>query len=249
MATARHARMILSGSIISGPFTGEIWQTGISMVEGDAGGVFPGAIKEGLPSFEALVIGEATETPDFRIDWAWKGQSKLTQANQTALALKAVDLWTALKPNVPPSTRLDTVKISAFDEFGKTIGGANVFDLKTAPAGTGSTTTYFPPQVAVVASLRTGARGPGGRGRMYLPLWTINGTTGLLGSTTPANVANAVANLCEDIHGIGPVAAVVNAAPLTYSGIARVEVGNMYDIQRRRRNAINETYTSATVAV
>jgi len=249
MATARHLRVFLLGSAPSGPYAGEIWQTGISFVEGDAGGVFAGAVKEGLPEFDVTVLGGATSDATWDIDWAWEGTSKVTQANQVGIANLAVTLFNAVKGQMTSNLRMDAVKINACTADGKVINGANYFQLKTPIAGTAAASSSLPAQLAVVASLRTGARGPGGRGRMYWPFNNVAGSAGVVGSTAQQVLREGVRDFCEDVRAIGPLAAVVNVAPVTYSAVTAIDVGNLYDSQRRRRNAIAETFTSATVTL
>lgn len=249
MATARSMRVILTGSLPSGAFLGEIWQTGMSFVEGDGGGVFPDAIKETLPQFAVTVIGEASADATWDIDWAWKGDTKVTQTSQLGIANAALAMFNALKGQFTARSRLDGVKIVAQDENGKVINGANYFTLKTAVAGTSTASATIPPQLAVVASLRTGARGPGGRGRMYWPLNTSLGTDGLVSATAVTLLKNQVKTFAEAVRAIGPLASVVNVGPRTYSSLKTVEVGNMYDSQRRRKNALRETYESVAVSL
>ena len=247
MPTARSIRVILVGDHTGGAASGEIWQTGFSCVEGDAGGVFNGAIKEGLPTFDTAIIGEATENTNYRIDWAWKGTTKATQANQIAIADAAVTMWTAVRGTTTTNMRLTEVRTYAQDDYGKVIGGGNVFALKAPSAGTASASSQLPVQLAVVASLRTGARGPGGRGRMYWPLYATAASGGTVGTTTQSGLINAIKACFESVRGIGPLPAVVNAGPKTYSAIKTVEVGNLYDTQRRRINNLRETYTGVSV--
>jgi len=248
MATARSIRLVLEGEYHQGPFAGEIWQTGCSFVEGDAGGVFPGGIRESLPQFDATVIGEASSDATWDVDWAWKGDSKATKAIQVQMADLALVFWNAIKGQATTNLRMTGLRINAIQADGHVIGGANVFTLKTPVAGTQAASSSLPNQLAVVASLRTGARGPAGRGRMFLPLNGSPATGGVIGSTAKTTVNTALVAWFKDTYDLpGPLASVVNATPLTYSSIGTVGVGDLYDTQRRRRNAIQENYVTAAV--
>lgn len=248
MATGRYVRMVLTGDRPSGSFQGEIWQTGISMVDQDSGGVSPGGVREALPSFEATIIGQSTADATWRWDWAWDGNTKFTQSDQQSLAGHALTLFNAVKGYVPTDSRLTGVRISAFDAAGKVINGANVGTLLTPVAGTSNAANQMPAQMTITVSLRTGARGAAGRGRMFLPLNgpTITGTSGLIGSATKDGVGNGVKAFVQNIRAVGPLAAIVNRSKLTYSSIDDVQVGNFFDVQRRRENAKDETYTQYT---
>jgi len=222
----------------------EVCQTGISMVDGDSGGVSPGAVKQALPTFATTIQGVSGQDATWNWDLAWYGTQKFTDANNLALANHAVTLWNAIKALAPTDSRLTSVRISAFGTDKKVINGANVYTLKTPVAGTGTASTQMPAQIAITASLRTGARGAAGRGRMFLPLHAGSTATGLIGSTNKNTVGNGVSDFVENIRAVGPLAAIVNPTPLTYSDIDDVQVGNFYDTQRRRENAMDETYTS-----
>lgn len=246
MATARSVRMILIGDRTNTNFPDEIWQTGVSAVQSDAGGDFPGEIYSVLPSFTADVIGEASSNATWDMEWAWKGSSVFEQSDQILLADACLAFWNALRDKSPSDMRMTGVRISAIDGMGKVINGANRFSLKTPIAGTGGVATQLPPQNTVVLSLRTGRRGPGGRGRMFLPLTTISTSSGVVGSTARTAVANAGAAFMDAIWDVGVVPAVVNQAALRYSSVTLVDVGSIVDTQRRRRNQAAEVRTSAT---
>lgn len=243
MAVARALRVVLTGKYHTGSFAGEIWQTGTSFVEGDAGGVFPNAIRQSLPQFDVTEIGETVTDATFNQYWAWKGNSKVTQANQVAIANAAVAMFTAWRASITSQCQLVDVRIYAQDALGKVINGGNVFELVAPISGTGSSANQLPLQLAVVASLRTGARGAGGRGRMYLPLIGVGSSSGKIGAATTTAAKTSVVDYLQAVRGIGPLPAVVNAAKQTYSAITRVETGDLYDVQRRRANGLTETYT------
>lgn len=247
MVDARAVRLQVLGEHTSGLYAGEIWQTGIHFVEGDAGGVFPSAIREALPTFSVSPIGQSTEDANFQMDWAWKGDSKLTQQNQIGIANAAVAWVNSLKALFTTNMRMTAVKLVAQEAGGRTISGGNMFYLKSPVAGTAAATSQQPAQLAVVCSLRTGARGPGGRGRMYLPLLGAAANGGGVPSATRTTVLAQTAAFVEAVRGIGPLAAVVNTAKQQYSALAYLEVGDLYDTQRRRVNGVRESYVSQTV--
>jgi len=246
MADARYVRMIMLGEYTTGVFEGEIWSTGLSMVQGDGGGDWPGSIQAPLPTFSAAVIGESETVSPYQIDWAWKGDSWFTREQQKALADACGVFWNAVKAYHPASGKFTSVAINAYDATGHVIGGANRFDLLSPVAGGKTETGILPAQMAVAATLRTGRRGPGGRGRMYLPLNGITLASGEISAASRTTVADAVKALLENVWNVGFVPSVVNRAALTHSSIDRVDVGNLMDIQRRRSNAISEAYTGAT---
>ena len=246
MADARYVRAVLVGGRPSGSFAGEIWQTGFNMCDGDSGGILTGAVKAPLPTFTANVVGETTSDATWNVDNAWSGTQKFTHANLLAIANHIVTLWNVLKIRTPADSRLEAVRFSAFGTDGKVINGANVYTLKAPLQGSVTATGQIPAQLAVTASLRTGARGAAGRGRMFLPLNGIAPASGLIPAAVRDEIGGAVKTLLENVRAVGPLVSVVNRVPLTYSDVDDVQVGNFFDVQRRRENAKAETYTSYT---
>lgn len=117
----------------------------------------------------------------------------------------------------------------------------------------------MPAQVALVATLIGGSgKGLGGKGRMYLPgISSPLGADGHLLQTQCQNIASNLATFFNDldasIDAPGHLINVsrghkkllgVGARNVSVNG---VRVGNVYDTQRRRRNALVETYSNAVV--
>lgn len=247
MTTARSIRIILVGDRPSGSFAGEIWSTGLSCVAADAGGTFVGGINENLPTFDVATIGDSETDDPWQIEWAWEGPTIMGKAMQKALAAACVTFWNAVKAYAPTDSRMTGVRINALDATNHVISGANFIDLIAPIPGTRTATEQLPAQVSVAATLRTGRRGPAGRGRMYLPLNGVTLSSGKLGSTVKNTVGAAVAAFLEDVEEVLPVPAVVNSGPQTYSAVSSVEVGDLVDIQRRRSNAVDEIYSPFTL--
>lgn len=247
MAAGRWARVVLEGAYDSGSWVGETWQTGITLVDQDSGGVLAGAIRDQLPSFSATPDSEYEDGTTYAVDWAWTGQDKFTRADQSSLADACVAFYTTLKPYVPTVAKLHRIRITAFTLDGKAINGGNVFTLKSPVPGTGTSGTMLPPQNAVVLSLRSGGRGPGGRGRMYLPLNAGGTTEGKITAACQTAVLNGGAAFLEQLNFRTAMPAVVNRAKGTYSGYVTVACGNHFDTQRRRAQAVDEVYATKGV--
>jgi hypothetical protein len=124
----------------------------------------------------------------------------------------------------------------------------------TAMPGTG--TLALPPQNAIVASIRTNTPGASGRGRLYWPALAIalNGT-GLVNAPPPATIA---LDMKTYLNGMASALA-TQFAPITFNlavrskttrttpHAVRIQVGNVVDTQRRRRDNIPESYASVTL--
>lgn len=115
--------------------------------------------------------------------------------------------------------------------------------------------TQLPPQNSVVVSHRTLQVGPRGRGRMFMPSSSSSILSGARVATTPATeIAAEQALLLESLatdSGVSTpdIRPIVTGSPwLNYAVINNVQVGNVMDSQRRRRNALTETVVSDSVS-
>lgn len=142
-----------------------------------------------------------------------------------------------------------------------------VISLETGPAkavatpkalldGT-ATGTQLPIQCSVVVSLRSDNTTRRGRGRMYPPPVThssLEATTGFIPSSARANYATGFKAFLEAVAigsgGSPPIVRpiVIGAPWTTYYTVTSVKVGSQVDTQRRRRNQIEETYSSAAIS-
>jgi hypothetical protein len=109
-------------------------------------------------------------------------------------------------------------------------------------------TASLPQEVAEVASLRTAGVGPAYRGRMYLPpvLATAVLTTGRLDSLAAGDLSSSVAAALGESLGLlfTPVLASIGRADRP---ITSVDVGDVFDAQRRRRDKLLELRISNPV--
>lgn len=150
------------------------------------------------------------------------------------------------------------VKVARLNTDGTTeADSVKYFDAPTPYAGNASTSPY-PPQIALVATLVTAtARGLGAKGRMYLPGITAGlDTNAKVSATDRANIATNLAamfngiNADADVPGTVMTASFGRVSPATVGVnqvITSVRVGNVYDTQRRRRNALVESYSTSNV--
>lgn len=124
----------------------------------------------------------------------------------------------------------------------------------TPTAGTG--TLVQTPQTAVVVSIRTDTPGGSGRGRLYWPACGASlSTTGRF--SAPGNSAtvadfktyfNAIRGiLATNFPTIGFDLAVRSKTTHTTPHAVRIQVGNVLDTQRRRRDNLLESYSTLSV--
>jgi len=175
------------------------------------------------------------------------------------------NLFTAPASQISNRWESTLVKVSSVGTDGKSDSQDTIY---SAFAGNckGVATTFFPPQIALAATLvSTTPRGVGSKGRMYLPGVAMaveyNGTilTGAVNGLrdqmvtflNAVNSSNATPNVVVNAsHGSvnkDGTPKIGGKAPIT-KAVRTVKIGNVYDTQRRRRNGIAESYVSGALA-
>lgn len=182
-----------------------------------------------------------------------------TLAEAQAIAEAFEVAWKTTTFGASPDYRFLGAKVSHVNTAGKSDAGNTQFYTLPTPAAGARPGTQVP-QVSLVATLTTlKQRGAGSKGRMFLP--GINfpiGSDGKIGSGAHGGVANLLKTFLDTVNASTavPGVAVLMSAEKTgvpfraaeMNRIAGVRVGNVYDTQRRRRNALTEQYISATLA-
>lgn len=212
---AKNVHVTLSGKMLNG---NEIWQTG-------------------------FYVGKAAGDADVP-----------TQAFADYVRDAWITFFTGPDNGVSQFYTFEEVKCARLDTLGH-YDGSNV--VVSHPASTkvgGAGGVALPPQCSLVATLIGGSgKGLAGKGRMYLP--GINfaiDSTGHLGNIETQRIADKLAIFFNTIYaaidapGV-PINASRGHAKLLGAGarnvpINGIRVGNVYDTQRRRRDAIAETY-------
>jgi hypothetical protein len=152
---------------------------------------------------------------------------------------------------------LEYIKVAAIDPVtGKYIGQPATY-YPAAPVQGTATSWHVAPQDSVVASFQTTIRsGKASKGRIYLPAGfaETQPSTGLIADNQVAQVAAIVKGLIEDFNselgseGINAEVGVASAGQnIVFAQIGKVKVGNRMDTQRRRRNRLEESYTTVTI--
>jgi hypothetical protein len=176
-----------------------------------------------------------------------------SQAQVDAIAAAWRSNFITSPMNIAGSCYLTGCKVVAIDADGKWRKNPDgSFMARTgalvAAAGfaTSFTTDYA---IASVSSLMTPRAGAHGRGRMYWPLPAEPAdATGHTTNTAANNRAQAVRSAFLGVNtalatGTYQGVAVVASQAGFLSPITAVRVGNVHDTQRRRRNALVETYS------
>lgn len=124
----------------------------------------------------------------------------------------------------------------------------------TALQGTGGCTN--PPQTAMVLSLRTNTPGASGRGRLYWPTLTTQiGSNGRVTSTATTNALSGMKTyllamrdaLATAFPLIGFDVAIRSRTTRSTPHVVRMQVGDILDTQRRRRDHLPEAYITTPI--
>lgn len=154
-------------------------------------------------------------------------------------------LGNTVKSHISDQVGVDDVFVAELDD----VTGRQVTKVMTAAAHAGTNTDEpLPPQVAVAVSLRTALATKAGRGRFYLPPLATGATLG--GEIITAAVEAIVAGAQTALTGMATAGfpCVVYHRDLRSGDVVnRIDVGTVFDTQRRRRNKLVESRTSASI--
>lgn len=105
-------------------------------------------------------------------------------------------------------------------------------------------TPNMPNQVSLVATLKSDVPTRTATGRIYLPALAASVVNGVLSSPTAQSIATGVANYLTALNASTATDDVVVAGS-TAAAVVRVEVDNVLDTQRRRRDSVRRTALGA----
>lgn len=228
MAYEPHIKLTMSGTFDNGSGGAAVEIFSMSMAFANLGGALPSAAQ-----LEALIGPVAS------------GCEQWFSAAATGIAVNCT---------------LTQVKLAPIAATGKYLGDAALETMSTN--GGVNNDGPFPSEVSYAISLRTAVRGPKGRGRFYVPGPTLPVTGGWrIDPTAVQSAANEAEAQFFNVATAGSVAkAFTTGSPdpddpynlVVASKVAgnvlvtTVEVGDVYDTIRRRRNKLRENYHVGT---
>lgn len=200
----------------------------------------------------ALPDGEQwTVNPVYGIGGDFGAPVSSTQANTIAVAIAAIAVPTGLLQNMSTLTTVTGARIEARSKAGALESQGEA--LKAVPTP-GTSTSPHPGQIALVSSLRTATAGASGRGRLYWP------TSGL--KISPTNLRPINADMTSLVTAVKTyLSAIQTAIDATLDGVGLVvwsrklstlypvtsiQMGNVADVQNRRRDQLVEQYFPTT---
>jgi len=106
----------------------------------------------------------------------------------------------------------------------------------------------LPPQVALAVTLRTALATRAGRGRIYLPPFAVSQVVNSrMNATHKGTTLTAVKGMFDTLISDGHTPVLYGRTAHTVTPITTLALGDVFDTQRRRRDAYAETYTSTAV--
>lgn len=163
-------------------------------------------------------------------------------ASQSAWMTGITNFWseaTALFSTDVATTRAVTVELDP--STGSQLTGAE--DTRT-DVGTSAAET-LPFQCAPVVSLRTATLSRAGRGRFYAPSLAVDQVAGgRLLIAARDTLADAALELVQGLTAAGGNLVIYHRGPGTTTPVTSLDVGDVIDTQRRRRNQLVEARTS-----
>jgi len=200
----------------------------------------------------AMPSGEEwSVNPVYKIGGDFSVPVSSTQANTIALAIAAVAVPTALLALMNTTTTVTGARVEA-----RTYAGALEAqgEAVRASSAVGTASNALPFQSALVCSLRTSRAGASGRGRLYWPATGAPLQSGTL-RLSAAAVTSYLSSFKTYLSGIstaidvtldGVGLTVWSRKLLTSTPVNALQVGDVVDTQRRRRDQAIETYQTLT---
>lgn len=182
-----------------------------------------------------------------------------SQAEVDGYSLAFKNFWVASANAFHSAYIFTQTKLSVLDTAGHPDPLNTVYNSALPWAGA-SAGSAMVPQASIVASLRVPAtRGLASHGRMFLPgnAYGINNTDGRISTFNIGVLATNFKAFINAINAGAPSGEHVSLAsfgtttptvqPGVTNTVTHIELGNVYDTQRRRRNGLVETYNNQTI--
>lgn len=207
------------------------------------------SLRGGLPSGEVWSVNPAyNETTNV-------GTWDQTAGQKAADAIGALNVPTSLKNLLSTAAPMRTVRVERRSDDGALLGAA---EAPWVGGGGSSETPKQSYQASVVLSLRSNVPGSRGRGRLYWPALGagLSSSTLRLSTPTPVSVATDAVAYLNSIEtalkqALAPTPSLIDYHLSVYSpttksktDIVRLEVGDILDVQRRRRDRVAEVFAS-----
>lgn len=169
--------------------------------------------------------------------------------------------WTGMRGLYASSVTLDRWKCNQVDVNGHYVSQTETFggEIAAASRAGGGGGQTLPAQLATVVTLETAvSRGLASKGRMYLPApiaGALAATDGRIDETERAHIQSTTATLLTNLGNwpgvdalLAPTEPIIASKVLAGAErpVVAVNVGNRFDVQRRRANRLTEVRPAST---
>lgn len=151
----------------------------------------------------------------------------------------------SIKQLIPTTSGIDISSATEIDP----LTGKNLGQVQTAEGLIGTDASGpLPPQCSIVVSMRTALFNKAGRGRFYLPTFGVDVlAAGRLPNTARTQICTAAQKMVQSLNGSGYTVVIYHRKAKTHDNVVSVNVGDVYDTQRRRRDKLIEARLSLAV--
>lgn len=202
-----------------------------------------------MPLYQHRFIGNLASGDTFSFSW-WSDNSLTIDSSHGNAITWAETLWNGQDTLPGYATlcsdgvsiqRITTGEISPLTGQQQTLRESNVNIPGSAEANA------LPADVAIVVSLRSPVANRTGRGRFYLPQPTTNALTavGRLDETAQNTIVDALLAAWTQANAAGENPVIYSRTQRATREINSFNVGDLFDTQRRRENALTENRVSA----
>ena len=202
-----------------------------------------------MPLYQHRFIGNLASGDVFSFSW-WSETSLTIDSSHGNAITWAETLWNGQDTLPGYATlcsadvsiqRITTGEISPLTGQQQTLRESNVNIPGSAEANA------LPADVAIVVSLRSPVANRTGRGRFYLPQPTTNALTavGRLDETAQDTIVDALLAAWTQANAAGENPVIYSRTQRATREINSFNVGDLFDTQRRRENALTENRVSA----
>ena len=202
-----------------------------------------------MPLYQHRFIGILASGDQFSFSW-WSENSLTIDSSHGNAITWAETLWNGQDTLPGYATlcsadvsiqRITTGEISPDTGQQQTLRESNVNIPGSAEANA------LPADVAIVVSLRSPVANRTGRGRFYLPQPTTNALTavGRLDETAQDTIVDALLAAWTQANAAGENPVIYSRTQRATREINSFNVGDLFDTQRRRENALTENRVSA----
>lgn len=206
------------------------------------------SIKGSLGAQEVWSVNPVLD-PSNEVDFDWNQ----TAGDASALAIASIVPPEPLLVSMSSACRITGFRVELRDTAQAGFLGASEYTRPAPFQGTGLATK--PPQSSIVASLRTASALASGRGRLYWPALGVNMDPTSLRLTAQTaktlsdsfssyltDIANALRTSWDAVPWVGVGVSVYSPTSKILTPVNRIQVGDVIDVQRRRRDRMPETY-------